>query len=73
MSAFENRPRYSRDDAVSLMAQPTNAIQHLLENEDGTFSVMMHIVCEYCDYCAAEAEGVRTHRAQEDPYARVGR
>lgn len=27
------------------------SIRHLLYNDDGTFSVMRHINCEWCDYC----------------------
>lgn len=68
MSGFQGRTRMSYADAVVLVEKPGNTIRHLLDNEDGTYSVMSHIVCEFCDYCA-ESRGLLTvHKAKADPY-----
>lgn len=56
MSSFEDRERMSLDDARGVAESPTNMITHLLSNDDGTFSVMSHIVCEWCDYCDTQGD-----------------
>ena len=49
--SFATRPRFSLVEARASLAKPSNAICHLLDNQDGTFSIMSHINCEHCDYC----------------------
>jgi len=54
--SFETRSRYTEEEARSILAKPASVIQHLLKNIDGTFSVMSHIVCEWCDYCDEQGD-----------------
>jgi hypothetical protein len=49
--SFATRERFSLADARASLAKGSNAILHLLDNQDGTFSIMSHINCEHCDYC----------------------
>jgi hypothetical protein len=57
-----------------LLNTDSNMIRHLLDNGDGTFSIMEHIVCEMCDYCYSQGDcRGRTDNYlavpfQEDPY-----
>jgi len=51
------------------------SISHILDNEDGTYSVMSHINCEWCDYCGdqrmvldPDKEATDIHVYKEDPY-----
>jgi len=44
-----------------------------LDNGDGTYSIMYHIVCEFCDYCEEQGDcrgrgDFVTPLAKEDPY-----
>lgn len=72
--SFANRNRMSYEEAVEISSRPTNVITHLLRNEDdGSYSVMSHIVCEYCDYCDEQGDcrGVLHPTpciAKENPY-----
>jgi hypothetical protein len=63
---YDGRWRGTLDQARSIVDSPSNMISHILANDDGTFSVMSHIVCEFCDYC--EAGGVVPFPAKADPY-----
>ena len=47
---FKNRGRYSLEK-VKELCETGNTINHIIDNEDGTYSVMCHINCEHCDYC----------------------
>ena len=47
---YKNRPRFSLDEARRSY-KTGNAIKHILDNQDGTYSMMSHINCEHCDYC----------------------
>jgi hypothetical protein len=85
MGNFEDRQRFSTFEEVKAAAEKcTGWIVHILKNDDKSFSLMMHINCEFCDYCTAcntayEA-GIRytdtrerggyplVHRAVADPY-----
>ena len=74
MSGFKNRDRYTETEARDILENTTsNVIMHLLDNEDGTFSIMGHIVCEHCDYCCSQGDA-RWERdivavpAKRDPY-----
>jgi len=84
MSA-KDRTRGSFDDAVfwtEEMAGTPMSIHHIIDNDDGTFSLMSHINCEYCDYCEEHSEknlivdiGQRSmvsgpHKFKEDSYER---
>lgn len=54
---FENRWRGTEKEArISLLNSKSNMIGHLLDNQDNTFSIMSHIVCEYCDYCEEQGD-----------------
>jgi hypothetical protein len=77
--SFESRTRMSLDDAKKVIKKITNRIPHVIDNQDGTYSVMSHINCETCDYCDARNQGYKNgkrdeeldfmiHIAQEDPY-----
>lgn len=48
--SFENRERFSLETAREVY-KLSGSIRHILDNQDGTYSVMSHIVCEHCDYC----------------------
>jgi hypothetical protein len=72
VSRFYDRERITLAEAKALMAVPSNTIDHLLANDDGTYSVMSHIVCEFCDYCQA-GKAAEPHSAKPDPYELVGR
>lgn len=52
--AFANRPRYTYDEALAIVMERGPWINHLLDNQDGTYSTMGHITCDSCDYCDAE-------------------
>lgn len=80
MAGFAERDRMTIEQAVGVATQPTNVITHVLANDDKTFSVMSHIVCEHCDYCDSQGDcrcidvtTVRPVPAKEDPYELVGR
>lgn len=53
MSSYAKRDRLTEADARQKLANTeSNMVQHLCLNEDdGSFSIMAHIVCEHCDYC----------------------
>lgn len=76
---FEDRPRYTYEEMIKEMQKPEAWVKHALLNDDGTYSVMRHINCEWCDYCdaanAAYDSGLRStearpfiHMVKEDPY-----
>jgi hypothetical protein len=96
MAGFNERARYTRDQIREIMERANTegkhisgssvlSISHLLANADGTFSIMSHINCEHCDYCAegkpeVEIDGVSypgffsgPHDAREDPYQEANR
>ena len=79
MATFKERARYTEVDARRLLAETTSSMfQHLLDNEDGTFSIMAHIVCEYCDYCVSQGDArgkgdITAVPAKPDPYEIQGR
>jgi len=56
MSSFKERERMSYQDAIKTLRKYSNMIAHLLLNDDGTFSIMYHIVCEWCDYCQLQGD-----------------
>ena len=67
--SFENRPRFSLKDAWALEKKSCGPA-HVLENGDGTYSVMSHINCEFCDYCEDEEDKrITIHIPKSDPYA----
>lgn len=52
MTAFENRERFQTfEEAKKIVDNAEGWISHILINEDGTYSVMSHINCEWCVYC----------------------
>lgn len=70
---FENRLRFTESQAREALMEPTNMISHLLDNGDGTFSIMYHIVCAWCDYCEDQGDcrmrpDAPAVPAKEDPY-----
>lgn len=50
MSNFKTRERFSLE-TVRDISKRGNSISHVIDNQDGTYSVMSHINCEHCDYC----------------------
>lgn len=57
MSGFNDRERLSEEDAKSLILNSqSNMILHLVKNEDDSFSIVGHIVCEFCDYCETQGD-----------------
>lgn len=83
MSEFNERDRFSVIEKAIEVANSDKwgrilSIRHVLSNEDGTFSVMAHINCEFCDYCEqANQDGkllpgpwyvTGPFDAKEDPY-----
>lgn len=66
-NAFKNRKRMSIEDARKIMSKG-GLIRHLLDNGDGTFSVMGHINCEHCDYCDLENEWWEARRKEGMSY-----
>ena len=71
---FENRPRYAEKEArMALEHRAGSMVMHLLDNQDGTFSIMEHIVCEHCDYCTEQGDArlqrdIKAVVAKADPY-----
>jgi len=77
----EDRPRWDEAKAREVVSKSYGWIPHLLDNGDGTFSVMGHITCERCDYCdesyKEDPDGTKydlydrpmVHKFLEDPYA----
>jgi len=72
---FENRAKYSEEEARRILVEEAGAaVMHLLDNGDGTFSIMSHIVCEMCDYCIEQGDCRGNEKAfavpaKSDPYA----
>jgi len=65
---FENRPRYSEQEVRDWLTDVDSPmIWHLLKNEDGTYSVMGHIVCEHCDYCESQGDCRRRPEVEAVP------
>lgn len=57
IDSFESRLRMTREQATKLLVNSnSNMIAHLLDNQDGTYSLVYHIVCEYCDYCESQGD-----------------
>lgn len=70
---FGQRARFDLDEATRYLQEPSGMVRHLLVNKDGTYSIMSHIVCEWCDYCTTQGDcrGVETPvavPAKPDPY-----
>lgn len=55
MTSYEERPRFSLQELLDEF-QPGSMISHFTLNDDNTYSVVSHIVCEYCDYCGGSDE-----------------
>ena len=67
--SFEERDRMTLEEAKKEVANATAWVRHVLDNGDGTFSIMSHINCEWCDYCSAqELFDIKIHKAKPDPY-----
>lgn len=43
-------------------------VQHILANDDGTYSVVGHIKFTICNYCLLGASGITEHVAKSDIY-----
>jgi len=82
MTSFADRDRGDLETVTKWYKETSGWIPHMLLNDDGTYSIMLHINCEWCDYCEAEDAasrvGIRNgwsldrppliHQAKEDPY-----
>jgi hypothetical protein len=64
----DNRPRFTLEEAQKASDTWVGRISHVVRNPEGDYSVMGHIVCEWCDYCTEQSEGVKVHDFREDPY-----
>lgn len=76
---FKDRLKFNYEKALEIYNSESNCIIHILYNNDNTFSIMAHSVCEHCLYCEqanqAYALGLRMinehpfiHVALENPY-----
>lgn len=89
MVDFKDRPKLSLEEAKKAVKETTGWICHIIQNGEAkwienkhmpeSYSIMMHINCEWCDYCGAANVayhvGIRystdhplIHLAKEDPY-----
>lgn len=75
---FQSRSRHKLGEILKFLYEsPSNAICHILSNDDCSYSLMYHIVCEYCDYCDSQGDCrdifsiERIVPAKEDPYKLV--
>jgi hypothetical protein len=79
--SFQDRTKFQKfSEALAVMKKCTGWINHIILNEDKSFSIMSHINCEWCDYCdqrnAAYDNGIRysdddyplVHEAKQDPH-----
>lgn len=64
-TSFAKRWRGTLEEA-RLAASKGNMTSHILDNQDGTYSIMSHLVCEWCDYC--EEFDIDIHIAKANPY-----
>lgn len=72
---FKQRARFDLKEATKFLHEPSSMIRHLLINKDGTYSIMSHIVCDYCD-TQGDCRGVERPvavPAKQDPYEVEGR
>lgn len=73
---MQNRPRFSFDEIQKAYRNSkSNTIEHIIYNEDTKdFSMMSHIVCEFCLYCEMENSdnlqfmSVKVSNYVENPY-----
>ena len=68
MGSKEERTRFSLEEVLKEVDKPTNMITHAIKNPEGDYSIMGHIVCEWCDYCTEQENGIRIHDFKDDPY-----
>lgn len=72
----KDRPRYSFAKIEKYFRESeSNTIDHVIYNEDtNDFSIMSHIVCEYCLYCEQENSdnikfmSIKVSNYVENPY-----
>lgn len=64
----EDRPRFTLDEALKELQLETFWIRHLLDNGDGTYSIMSHIPCDWCDYCETQGNAVGKVDIQAVPF-----
>lgn len=78
MASYHDRERFSLADARLIDKGLVGRISHILDNKDGTYSVIGHSVCEHCDYCDESNKMVgvpdseRIHTARPNPYELQG-
>lgn len=66
-----DRWRGTEQEAREQLKQSGNMIIHLLSNDDGTFSLMRHIVCEHCHYCDVQGDcRCREDEVEATPYVK---
>lgn len=80
MSSFEKRFRMTEALARDRLKKENcgSMVCHLLSNDDETFSLLYHIVCEWCDYCDEQGDcrgipDIQPILAKADPYANQNR
>lgn len=70
MSEFQDRERMSLEDAKKA-CKLGGYIKHILDNQDGTYSLMGHINCEHCDYCDESNEWWESQKNQGLNYEEI--
>jgi len=73
-SEFDKRPRLTLVEANKLMDQQEELGQiphHMVQNDDGTYSVVTHPKDEICDFCLAAQRGELICDAKPDIYEDV--
>lgn len=73
MPTFENRKRMTLAEAKERLVPiaESERVQHIVTNEDGSYSVVGHIMFAICDYCVEAAGGVTEHAAKGDIYQEI--
>ncbi len=54
---YAERDRFDEKIARELLMRPSPKITHLTINDDGTYSIVTHINCEWCDFCEDSVQG----------------
>lgn len=67
---FKNRERITLEEAQRAMGLG-GYIRHILDNRDGTYSLMGHINCEFCDYCQLNNEWYGERKSEGLTYKEI--
>jgi hypothetical protein len=67
INTFNKRPKLTLEAAKELVSQLQVWLCHILDNQDGTYSILNHAHNEVCDYCLEQRQGKTVHIAKADP------